>query len=152
MAFLILDHKHQDRSEIRQNNLGPSYNTSFTRSNLKNIDKTSHFSYCNVFWHNKKINNVFFNPCNALYFDVFFRADTKISRNWTLSVCVVAHSWPKFGWIERTLDFGLKRPISLGFYSDKFVCRNDMLMFWCQSIEHKKLHKTLRLQLELMIS
>ena len=100
----------------------------------------------------KKIIMYFFNPCNALYFDVFFRADTKISRNCTLSVCVVAHSWPKFGWIERTLDFGLKRPISLGFYSDKFVCRNDMLMFWCQSIEHKKLHKTLRLQLELMIS
>ena len=42
---------------------------------------------------------------------------------------------------ERTLDFGLKRPISLGFYSDKFISRNDMLMFWCQSIEHKKLHK-----------
>ena len=37
---------------------------------------------------------------------------------------------------------------SLGFYSDKFVCMDDMLMFWYQSIEHSKLHKTLRLQLE----
>ena len=55
MAFLILDHKHQDRSEIRQIYLGPSYNTSFTCSNLNKIDKTSHFSYCNVFWHNKKL-------------------------------------------------------------------------------------------------